>query len=111
MQPLWLRKVLMNPHKNREIPLNMKENRKQVNLPKTIGAGMAQLVQRLAKGWTAERSRISFFKLSTHPPVQCVPGAFSSGVKRPGLEDDHSPRTSAEVNKQWIDTFTPLTST
>jgi hypothetical protein len=29
------------------------------------------------------------------------------GVKRPGREADHSPRTSAEVKKMWIYTSTP----
>jgi hypothetical protein len=34
-------------------------------------------------------------------------GALSPGVKRPGREADHSPPTSAEVNKTWIYTSTP----
>jgi hypothetical protein len=33
----------------------------------------------------------------THPPFQWVPGALSTGVKRPGPEADHSPQTNAEV--------------
>jgi hypothetical protein len=32
---------------------------------------------------------------------------FSWGVKRPRREVDHSPPTSAEVNKTWIHTSTP----
>jgi hypothetical protein len=44
---------------------------------------------------------------STQPPIQWVPGALSLGVKRPGLEVDHSPPTSAEVKKMWIYTSTP----
>jgi hypothetical protein len=36
---------------------------------------------------------------STQPPIQCVPGALSPGIKRPGHEADHSPPTSAEVKK------------
>jgi hypothetical protein len=43
----------------------------------------------------------------TQPPIKWVPGAFSSGVKQQGLEADHSPPTSAEVEKMWIYTFTP----
>jgi hypothetical protein len=35
----------------------------------------------------------------TQPPTQCVTGAHFPGVKRPGREADHSPPTSAEVNK------------
>jgi hypothetical protein len=38
----------------------------------------------------------------TQPPFQWVPS-----VKRPGYESDHSPTTSAEVNKTWIYTSTP----
>jgi hypothetical protein len=34
-------------------------------------------------------------------------GGFSSGVKLPGREVDHSPPTSAEVKKTWIHTPTP----
>jgi hypothetical protein len=33
----------------------------------------------------------------THPPMQWVPGALSSVVKRPGRETDDSPPASAEV--------------
>jgi hypothetical protein len=44
---------------------------------------------------------------STQPPLQWAPGALSPGVKRPGLEADHSPPASAEVKKSWISTSTP----
>jgi hypothetical protein len=47
--------------------------------------------------------------LSTKPPVQWVPGALSSGVKRPEREVDHSPPTSAKVKKMWIYISTPHT--
>jgi hypothetical protein len=43
---------------------------------------------------------------STQPPIQWVPGVFSSGVKRPGCEADHSLPASAEVKKMWIYTST-----
>jgi hypothetical protein len=33
--------------------------------------------------------------------------AFSLEVRRPGLEADHSPPTSAKVKKTWIYTSTP----
>jgi hypothetical protein len=36
---------------------------------------------------------------STQLPMQWVPGAFSSGVKRPGREADHSPPANADVKK------------
>jgi hypothetical protein len=39
---------------------------------------------------------------STQPPIQCVTGALSPEVKRPGRDADHSPPTSAEVKKTWI---------
>jgi hypothetical protein len=31
------------------------------------------------------------------PPIQCVQGALSPGVKRPERDADHSPPSSAEV--------------
>jgi hypothetical protein len=40
----------------------------------------------------------------TQPPIQWVPGALRSGVKRPGREADHSPQSSAEV-KEWVDLY------
>jgi hypothetical protein len=43
----------------------------------------------------------------TQPPIQGVPRALSSGVKRPWREFDHSLPTSAEVKKIWIYTTTP----
>jgi hypothetical protein len=41
------------------------------------------------------------------PPIQCVPGDFFLGVKRPGRETDHSPPSSAEVKNAWSYTSTP----
>jgi hypothetical protein len=35
----------------------------------------------------------------TQPPIQCVPGALSLGVKQPGREADHSPPSNAEVKQ------------
>jgi hypothetical protein len=35
----------------------------------------------------------------TQPLIPWVPGAFSLVVKRPGLEADHSPPSSAEVKE------------
>jgi hypothetical protein len=40
-------------------------------------------------------------------PTQGVPGAFSSEVKWPGREADHSPAASSEVKKMSIYTLTP----
>jgi hypothetical protein len=34
----------------------------------------------------------------TQPPIQCVLGALSLGVKRLGREADHSPPSSAEIS-------------
>jgi hypothetical protein len=33
----------------------------------------------------------------TQPPIQWVPGALTLGVKRHGLETDHSPSSSVDV--------------
>jgi hypothetical protein len=40
------------------------------------------------------------------PPVQGVPGSFSSGVRRLVCEADHSPSTRAEIKKRWIYIYT-----
>jgi hypothetical protein len=42
----------------------------------------------------------------TQPPIQWLPEALSSGVKRQGREADHSPPVSVEVKKMWIYTST-----
>jgi hypothetical protein len=42
----------------------------------------------------------------TQPPIQWIPGALSLGVKRPGLEADHSPPSSAKVKEEWSYTST-----
>jgi hypothetical protein len=42
----------------------------------------------------------------TQPPIQCVPGALSLGVKPPARETDHSPPSSAEVKNAWSYTST-----
>jgi hypothetical protein len=36
---------------------------------------------------------------STQPPIQCLLGFLSPGVKWPGLEADYSPPASVEVKK------------
>jgi hypothetical protein len=43
----------------------------------------------------------------TQLPIQCVSGAFSLGVKRPGREADYSPPSSAEVKNAWNYTSIP----
>jgi hypothetical protein len=44
---------------------------------------------------------------STQPPIQWVPAVLSPGVKRLGRENDHSPRTNADVKKMCIYISTP----
>jgi hypothetical protein len=39
----------------------------------------------------------AFFLSCTQPPIQCIPAAFSLGVKWPGHEADHSPPSNAKV--------------
>jgi len=41
------------------------------------------------------------------PPIQWVPGAFSLGVKRLGLEAYQSPPSSDKVKNAWSYTSTP----
>jgi hypothetical protein len=56
-------------------------------------------------------SRILLLKIVQDDfPIQWVPGATSPGVRRQGLEADHSPPTSVGVKKTWICTSTPPTS-
>jgi hypothetical protein len=43
------------------------------------------------------QGRYFYFLWPTQPPIQWIPGALSSGVKRPGREADHPPPSSAEV--------------
>jgi hypothetical protein len=63
------------------------------------------------RGRSSSPGRLKNFLFSTssrpalgpaQPPIQLVPGALSTGVKRSGRDADHSPPTSAEVNKMWI---------
>jgi hypothetical protein len=42
----------------------------------------------------------------TQPPIEWVPESPSLGVKWPGCEADHSPRSSAEVKNAWRYTST-----
>jgi hypothetical protein len=56
------------------------------------------------RGWIPGKDTIFLFSIAsrltlgpTQPPIQCVPGALSPGVKRLGREADHSPPSSAEV--------------
>jgi hypothetical protein len=44
---------------------------------------------------------------SSQPPIQWVPWALSSGVKRSGRQADHSPLASAEIKNTRIYTSTP----
>jgi hypothetical protein len=43
----------------------------------------------------------------THSPIQWVPGAFTTKVKRSVREADHSPPSRAEVKISWSYTYTP----
>jgi hypothetical protein len=43
----------------------------------------------------------------TQPPIQRVPGALPTGVKRHKREANHSPPANAEVKSAWSYTFIP----
>jgi hypothetical protein len=83
-----------------------------VSLPlvSLTGTGIAQwYIARLQPGWLEVRVLAGARNFSLHhrvqtgsgeptqPPIQCVPGTPSLGVKRPSREADHSPSSSAEV--------------
>jgi hypothetical protein len=44
---------------------------------------------------------------STQPPIQWLPGALFSGVKREEREADHSPPTCAKIKATWTYKSTP----
>ena len=46
-------------------------------------------------------------RLRAHPPVQWIPEAPSSEMKRPRREINHSPLSSALVKNEWSYTVTP----
>jgi hypothetical protein len=81
-----------------------------------LRAVTAQSVQRWATDWKIgvlgldSRRGLGIFLFTTasrtalgptQPPIQCVSGALSQGVKWPENEADHSPPSSAEV-KEWV---------
>jgi hypothetical protein len=56
------------------------------------------------------RSHPMRFLSPTQPPIQWVPGVLSLGVKRPGLEADHSPPSVGDVKNARLYTSIPNTS-
>jgi hypothetical protein len=85
-------------------------------------AVIAQSVKRWSTGWTIRvlgfdsQRGLGIFLFTTtsstalgptQPAIQWVPEALSLEVKRPVLEADHSPPSSAEVNNAWSYTYTP----
>jgi len=63
----------------------------------------------LGRDWEffSSPSLLDWLWWSTQPSIQCVPGALSFGVNRPGREAGHSPPSSAEVKNVWDYTSTP----
>jgi hypothetical protein len=53
----------------------------------------------------AKRCQIFHCGNPIQPPVQCVPGFLSLGIKWPQREDDPSPPSSVEVKNEWSYTF------
>jgi hypothetical protein len=92
------------------------------NPPRQIWiAGIAQTIQWLATGWTAEDYEIDsryeqIFLIPTssrpvleptQPPLQWVSVSVSLEVNRPGREADHSAPTNVEVKSTWFYTSNP----
>jgi hypothetical protein len=77
-------------------------------LPTKYGAGIEQLVQRLATGWMTEGSEFesqywqgfSFLHVVQTDSV-AHPAYSYPGVKQPKREADYSPPTRAEVKNTW----------
>jgi hypothetical protein len=64
-----------------------------------LGYGLDDRGSIPGKGWESFSSPASRRRLGpTQPPIQCLLGVLSSGVKRPMREADHSSQSSAEVN-------------
>jgi hypothetical protein len=62
-----------------------------------------------------EEKEICFFSItsrpalgSTQPPIQWIPEAVSSGVKRQGREADHTPPSGAEVKNVELYLHSPV---
>jgi hypothetical protein len=62
-----------------------------VQFPVGVGIFLFSIMSRLALG-------------PTQPPIQCVPGALSLGVKQLGHEADHSPASRAKV-KEYMEVY------
>jgi hypothetical protein len=87
-----------------------------IYLSATRWPGKSSRYSEWLQAWRPSPGRVKNFLLptssrpvlgSTQPPILCVPGSLSPGVKRPGREADHSSPSSAEVKQMWIDTSTP----
>jgi hypothetical protein len=70
-------------------------NRKEIKFEVVNCLHVAQDKNRIFLFTTASRTALG----PTQTPIQWVAGALYLGVKRPGLEADHSPPSSAEVNE------------
>jgi hypothetical protein len=66
-------------------------------LPKLGTCGALLPIHVLLDGGFTTASRTALEP--TQPPIQWIPGALSLGLKRPRREADHSPPSSAKVNK------------
>jgi hypothetical protein len=82
-----------------------------------VRVAVAQSVQRLATGWTAEGlifeswygqefSLLRVFQTGSGSHPASYP--MNTAIKRQKREADHSPLTSADVKKTWI--YTPTSS-
>jgi hypothetical protein len=91
--------------------LNKAKNSRGSSVGIALGYGLddrGSTVQFPAEAGNFSLTTVSRMALGpAQPPIQCVPGAFSQGIKRPECEADNSPPSIAEVKNAWSYTSTP----
>jgi hypothetical protein len=103
------------PALHKELPFNVHFIKSLNELQRNRYSGWLLAGRRRGRSSNPDRVKNFSFSTSSRPavgptlsPIQWAPGDFSTGVKQPGREADHSAPTSTEVKKTSIYTSTPL---